>query len=104
RLEVWPDAQVRIHRVWVHYFAGIHAPFRIPSGLEFPKSLHNLTSVHDRKKLRARLTIAVFTGQRAAETRHHVRRLGHKLAIIPHAFSSLQIERDASMQATVADM
>src|SRR5690348_4939560 len=98
------EAQVRIERPCVDDLARIHAPVRIPDGLELTERLYQLLTKHLRQQLALRLAIAVLTGERAAEGQAEIRGLVHVLAEFTHSLSCLQAEGHARVHAAVAEV
>ena len=104
RLVVRPEAQVIVDAPRIDHLAGIHASLRIPQRLELAERLHQLRPEHHRQELAARLAVAVLARDRAAVLHHQRSRLAQELAPVRDAARRAQIEVDARVDATVAEV
>src|SRR5205823_766082 len=104
RRVIWAKAQVFVELVGLKYFPRIHLPVWVPSLLEFAEGLHQFGAEHSGQKFGARLSVAVFAGERAAVADDKVCGFLNELAVLGDAFFRLQIEIEPSVHAGVAEV
>ncbi len=97
-------AQVPVDREGADDHAGVHPVVRIPEALEFPEQPHHLGPVHARQELRAGVPVAVFARVRAAMAHHQVRGLFDEPPEPADARAAQQVEVDADVDATLAEV
>src|SRR6185503_8771182 len=101
---VCAETKILIDSVRIYDFAGIHFPFAVPDRFEFTKRPDEVVAEHFRQEFRARLPVAMFTGERSTETDDEVCRFLNEAAVFVDAFTRLQIEINSRMKATLAKM
>ena len=84
--------------------ARIHAVGRVPQRLELAEGLHQLRPKHLFEESATRLAVAVLAGERAAERDDQVRCAVDELAIVGDALRRAEVEVDALMHATLAEV
>src|SRR5205823_15048388 len=99
-----PQAEILIERVGVDDLSRIHLPVRIPDRLELAERLNDLRAEHPRQQLPARLTVAMFAGERAAVSMYQIGGVLHERSECRHAFSRVEIEADAAVHATLSEV
>ncbi len=82
--------------------AGIHAIVRVPERLELAEGLDELRAEHFGQEGGARLAVAVFAGERAAEGADDIGGALDELAEFAHALRSREVEIDAGVHAALA--
>ncbi len=98
------EAEVFVELVGLDQLAGIHLPFGIPGRLELAEGLEEFRAEHFLKQFAAALTVTVFAGEGATVADHEIGSLFHKLAELGDALFRLQVEIDAVVDATVAEV
>ena len=86
----------------IEKLAGIHAVVGIPQRLELAKCLDKLGAEHLRQQRGARLAVAMFAGERAAEGEHDVGSAIDELAEGANALGAAEVEVDAHVHAALA--
>ena len=103
-LVVGSEAQIFIHAVGIHNFAGVHLPIRVPDPLEFAKGLNEFRAKHAIEQFGARLAVAVLSGNGSAVAHHQVGGFFHKPAKFGNTSGRLQIEVHAIVNATIPEV
>ena len=104
RIIVRAQAQILVDAIGVDQFVGVHFPLRVPDRLEFAERLHQFVAVHQRQEFGLGLAVAVLARQRAAILNHQFGGLAQKTAPFRDACMGLEVERDARVDAAVAEM
>ena len=99
-----PDSKILIERIGIDHLARIHLPVGIPDRFELSERLHQLGAEHTRQQLAPRLPVAMFARERSAVPVHEVRGVLHERSEFGDAFHRLQIEADAAVDASLAEM
>src|SRR5580704_15181919 len=97
-------AEILVEPIGFNQLAGIHLPFWIPRRFELPESLDQFRAEHFRQQLCARLTVAMFARDGAAIAHYQIGSFLHKFAKLSDTFFRLQIEVNASVDATVPEV
>src|SRR5690348_16165816 len=104
RLVIGAKPQVVVQTMRIDHLSGIHLPIWIPNGLVFAERLNDFMAEHLRQQLRARLYIAVFTGERASITHDQVGSFFRKSAIGRNALRGEQVEGNAAVNAAHSEV
>ena len=104
RMIIRSEPQILILMKRVHDFARIHFILRVPDFFELAKRLDQFFAEHDRQQIRLRLSVAVFAGNRTAQTHDQFRRLAHKFFVMLDSVLCFQAKINARVNAAVAKM
>ena len=96
--------QMRVERMRIDNHARIHHRVGIEDALEIAERVDQIGPEHHRQQLRARQPVAVLARERTAETRDQFAELGHRSTERLDSPRARQIEIDARMNASFAEM
>src|SRR5215204_991299 len=103
RVVICAGAQVCVQRVGVYDLSRVHLALGVPDLLELAEGVDKLFPEHYGQELRP-LALAVLASYRAAVADHQLRRLIQKRAELLEALSGFQVEGDAGVDATLAEV
>src|SRR5581483_8018950 len=83
---------------------GVHAVLGIPESLEFAEGLHDFSAEHFGEQGAARLAVAMFTGERAAEGDDDVCGAIDELAEFADTGRGFEVEVDAHVDTALAEV
>ena len=99
------ESKVRGDRVGVDQLSWIHPRERIPDPLEVAKRIDELGTEHDLQQFSARLTVAVFSRERAPVlVRAELRGFGQKRSVVGQALRAFEIELHATMHEALPEV
>src|SRR5947209_2420100 len=104
RLVIRAEAQIFSRKICVHEFARIHLVVGIPGRLELAKRGHQLRTEHFGQQRAARLTVAMFAGERTAVADDEVGGTLDECAVVANTVGALEVEADAHVNAAVAEV
>src|SRR5205814_9909971 len=96
------EPEIRRDRVRLDHLARVHLPVRVPDRLELAEALDELVAEHLRQELRARLPVAVLSGERASEREDEIGRIGEETAPLGDSLSAREVEVPARVDAALA--
>src|SRR3982751_6104325 len=89
-------AQSLIDSIRLHDFARIHFAIRIPNRFELAECLYDLGPEHLVQKLRLRLAVAMFAGERSAVTNDQIGRVLHERTPLGDSRRGREVPIDAA--------
>ncbi len=98
------EAEVRVEGGRADQHARVQQVVRVPYRLGPLEQAHQLRAVHPREQLRPRLSVPVFSGERAAVGHHQIRQLLGEAAEAADARRREQIEVDPDVDAAVPEV
>ena len=85
----------------VNELAGIHVVVRVPEDLELAEGVHQFRPEHLWQERTARLSVAVFAAERAADGENDIGGAVEELAEVAQALWSVEVEVDAHVDAAL---
>src|SRR5919199_1516742 len=82
------DAELLVHRRWVHDHTGVQHAFGVPGLLHLGEGSYDLWAVHSIEELGAGEPVAVLAGDGTAKLRHEV---GDLLGDVPHPHDPIRV-------------
>ena len=98
------EPQIVVHFIRQNNLARIHLPVWVPQALEFLKRFDKFRPEHLGIEFGAGLSVAMLAGKRAAIADNHVCGFFHEAAEFRDAVRRFQIEADAVVNASVAEV
>ena len=96
--------EVFVGPVGIDDLVGVHAPGRVPDGLELTERLHELGAEHLGEELRPGLPVAVLAGEGPAVGDHEVGGVGQEGPEGGHPLGREQVEVHAGVHAPLAEV
>ena len=98
------QTQVLVDAPGPHHLSRVQFPVGIPDRFELLEGAHQVFAVHARQELRLGLAVAVLARDRPAVRHHQVDRLGYKAPNFRDALGRAQVEVDARVHASLAEV
>src|ERR1700688_4784377 len=104
RLVVRAQPQILCRQVRVYNFVRVQLIVRVPDGLKFRESPHQLGTKHFWKQRATRLSVAMFPGKRTAVPDYQIRGPINELSVFSNLCFTLKIKTPPHVNATMPEM